>query len=65
MKPKSAAKIQGRISQGPWCTLQICASNSLHAPFLMPKYVYIQNSEEEISFLCSVALIQQNMYKHV
>lgn len=62
MKSNSAAKIQGHISQGPQCALQICATNSLHAPFLVPKNLYIQNSESEMSFLCSVAPIQQ---KHI
>lgn len=65
MNLNSAAKLQGHISQGPQCALQICASNSLHAPLLVPKYLYAQNSESKMSFLCSMAPIQQNMYIHV
>jgi len=51
MKSNSASKIQGHISEESQCALQICASNSLHAPFLVPKYLYIQNSESEIIFM--------------
>lgn len=68
MKSNSAAKIQDHISRGPQRALQICVSNSLHAAFLVPKYLYIQNSESEsrvTAFLRGVAPIQQNMYTHV